>query len=83
MLASLGLLGFLVRSRKRMQHLPRVALIALFAACSGVALLGVAGCSGSGGKAATGVAPSGTQIVTFTSTAAGASETTTVTVLID
>lgn len=82
MLASLGLMGFVIRSRKRVKGLPRVVFLAAFAVCTGVALLGVAGCSGTN-KGTTGTAPSGTQVVTFTSTAAGASQTATVSVLIE
>ncbi len=82
MLGSFALLGFIMKARKRMHRLPRVALLVAFAACSAAATLGVMGCSGSN-AGSTGTAPSGTQVVTFTSTAAGASETATVTVLIN
>ena len=80
MFAPLGLLGLALGSRKRRSRMQRVALMLVLAVCGVAAGDLISGCGSSGGG---GTAPSGSQVVTFTSTAGGASQTATVTVNIN
>jgi len=78
--APLGLLGLALRSRKCRGRMQRLALMLLLAACGVVAGSALSGCVDSGNGA---TIPSGSQVVSFTATAAGASQTTQVTVNIN
>jgi pectin methylesterase-like acyl-CoA thioesterase len=80
MLAPFGLLGLALRARKRRGRMQRIALILLFAACGVVAGSALSGCVNSRNGA---TIPSGSQVVSFTATAKGVSQTTQVTVNIN
>jgi hypothetical protein len=82
LLGPLGLLGLAFASRRR--KLRKLALMITFVCGLGaaIALSGCAGGSSSGSSGSSGNVPSGTQLVTFTATAAGVSQTVTVAVTI-
>jgi len=76
LLAPFGLLGLVLGTRKRLQQVMWMLLLAM-----GI-LVGITGCgAGSSASSSTGgTAPSGSQTVTLVATAAGISQTTTITV---
>jgi len=82
MLAPFGLLGLALASRKRKILLRRAGLVLVLAVGIVAAACGVTGCGGGVSSSGDNVPP-GTQIVTFTGTAAGVSQSATVTVNIN
>jgi sugar lactone lactonase YvrE len=78
-LAPLSLLGLLGRFRNARYRLPRVLLLV---AVGVMASYGFSGCSKSS-SGTSGTPPSGSQVITFTATAAGVSQSATVTVTIN
>jgi len=79
LLAPFGLLGLALRLRKRTGRMHRFTLVVLLVACGVAAACGVTGCASST-TSAIGPTPSGSQVVTFTATAAGVTQTTSMTV---
>ena len=80
MFAPLGLLGLALGSRKRRGWMQRVALMLMLIVCGVAAGSLISGCGSSG---TVGTAPSGSQVMTFTATAGGASQSVQVTVNIN
>ena len=81
-LTPFGLLGLALVSRKRKILLRRAGLVLVLTVGFVAAAFGVTGC-GSGTSSSGDTVPPGTQIVTFTATAAGVSQSATVTVNIN
>lgn len=79
MLALLGMLGLALTRRRKMLHKVSLAVLAVFGLAAAVALSGCGGSSSSSSGGTSNV-PSGSQLVTFTGTAAGVSQSVVVTV---